>query len=152
MLQEAISAVASVLSEAFPYPVYTEAHRQGAKSPAFFVSAEDYTAKQRVGGRREIRFRVEILYLPPDDGQRSADALQTGEKLERLFCRLPLPGGDAPCFQKKFGFRDLTRGFSRGYQITDKVLVFSFVLDLFVYEEPDGETMRQYELLGSYER
>ena len=146
MLQEAISAVSEKLAASFDCPVYTEPNRQGTKCPAFFVTADQYTSKALAAGRREERFTIEIQYLPPDAERRRADALAVGEKLDRLFACLSLPGGDVPCFHKKFGFRNLTRGFNRGYQITDEVLVFSFVVDFFSYEKPDGAMMEQYEL------
>lgn len=139
MVNQAISAVCGKLSEAFGFPVYTEPHMQGVQTPAFFVTADNYTSKQYTAGRRKVSFDVTVQYLPPDTERRREDALQTGAKLEELFDALTLFGACAPCFHKKIGFRNLTRGFNRGFQVTDEVLVFSFDIVTYVYTEPMGD-------------
>ena len=133
------------LNKAFVFPIFTEPVVQGMKSPCFFVEAGSYTEKKYIGVRRNISFNIVITYIPSDGERRRDEGNKMGTALTDLFKFIDIDASPVHCFNKSFQFKNLTRGFNRGFERTDEVLIFKFKVSMFVYDT-DTETERMDKL------
>ena len=145
MINKVVAAVCGVLDREFGHPVYTEPVAQGVDVPAFFVTADAVSLKRLLGERRRLDFTVNILYLPPQTERRRVEALETADKLCGLFRLLDVDGRLIHCFAARYDFSNLTRGFNRGYESSDEVLIFKFDAKIFLNESgEDADKMLYY--------
>lgn len=147
MVNQTLAAVCGILSKAFSLPVYTEPVAQGLELPSFFVKAEEISVKKLLGRRRRLDFTVQILYLPSKTERRRPESLETGKKLTSLFSLFSTGFGTVHGFSPRYELSKLARGFTRGFEDTDEVLLFRFDVKIF-YEEKEEETekMKNYRL------
>ncbi|MBQ6163697.1 MAG: hypothetical protein IK118_05295 [Clostridia bacterium] len=138
-VNEILAAVASTLFETFGFEIFRQPAEQGFSTPCFFLSADDLREKRLIGGRLLESFTVRIEYLPPDEGQRRENALELSRRLFRLFDSVETPNGAYRCYEKKADFGAIARGYSRGFEVTDELLRFTFKIQYFTLGGDGGE-------------
>lgn len=142
MVEKTIEAVCKKLKELYNLPVYTEPVVQGVCTPCFYVAADSFSEKRYIQNRRNLKFSVVITFIPSGGELRRREAHEMGNSLNESFKFIELNGGLVHCFKKEYKIKNLTRGFNRGFEITDEVLIFSLNINLFVIDvDESAESM-----------
>ena len=138
-VNEVLSAVGTVLSDAFGFDIFRQPTEQGFTAPCFFLSADALREQRMIGGRLLHSFDVTIEYLPPDEGQRRENALELSRRLFALFDSVETAEDVYRCYGKKADFGAIARGYSRGFEVTDELLRFTFTIKYFTLGGDGGD-------------
>ncbi len=139
LVNQVLSAVSATLFDAFGCEIYRQPVEQGYETPCFFLFADNLREKRYIGGRTLHAFRVTAEYLPPEDGQRREAALEASGRLFRLLDRIRTEAGDFLCCNKQAEFGVVARGFSRGFEVSDELLRFTFTIQYFTADGGDDD-------------
>ena len=155
IINEALAAVSAALKGAFGFEIYRQPTEQGYETPCFFLAADDLREKRLIGGRMLRSFTVTVEYLPPDGGQRRENALELSRALFEKFDCVETENGAYRCYDKKADFGAIARGYSRGFEVADELLRFSFKIKYFTVggggEESDAAPMERLIMKGETE-
>lgn len=138
-INDVLAAVSKTLRTRFEMDVYRQPTEQGFVTPCFFVRADDIREQRMIAGRILRSFRVTVEYVSPEQGQRREDALAVSETLFRMFDLVQTPDAAYRCHEKKSDLSAIARGYSRGFEVTDELLRFSFVIKYFTVDDEDEE-------------